>query len=144
MDALIIRKARYKDFEDIADLCDQLGYQTESEDIPLRLKQISDLSHHAVFVAELDDLVIGWIHVYLCPLLVSPLQAQLGGLVVHSSQRGKGIGTRLLQQAEAWSHSHACQYLTISTNITRTDTHKFYDHLSYQNIKTEHVLRKEI
>jgi len=144
MDTLTIRKAQYKDFENIADLCDQLGYQTESEDIPLRLKQINNLNHHAVFVAELDHQVIGWIHVYLCPLLVSPLQAQLGGLVVQSNQRGKGVGTRLLQQAEAWSHSNACQYLTILTNITRTDTHKFYDHLGYQNIKTEHVLRKRI
>jgi len=144
MDALIIREAQYKDFEDIAYLCDQLGYQTESEDIPLRLKQISNLSHHAVFVAEFDHLVIGWIHVYLCPLLVSPLQAQLGGLVVSSNQRGKGVGTRLMQQAEVWSRSNACQYLTIFTKITRTDTHKFYDHLGYQNIKTEHVLRKEI
>ena len=144
MDALIIREARDKDIEEIADLCDQLGYQTEPEDIHLRLKQISVLSHHAVFVAELDHVVIGWIHVYLCPLLVSPLQAQLGGLVVHSNQRGKGIGTRLLQQAEAWSHSLDCQYLTIFTNITRTDTHKFYDHHGYQNIKTEHVFRKEI
>jgi len=144
MDELIIREAQYRDFENIADLCNQLGYQTESDDIPLRINHISKLSHHAIFVAELDFLVIGWIHVYLCPLLVSPLQAQLGGLVVHSNQRGKGVGTRLMQQAEAWSHSHACQYLSIFTNITRTDTHKFYNHLGYKNIKTEHVLRKEI
>jgi GNAT superfamily N-acetyltransferase len=144
MDELILREAQFNDFEAIADLCNQLGYQTESEDIPLRLKQIHDLRHHSVFVAELDRLVIGWIHVYLCPLLVSPLQAQLGGLVVHTNQRGKGVGEKLVQQAEAWSKSHACQYLTIYTNVTRTETHKFYNNLGYKNIKTEHVLRKEI
>ncbi len=144
MNALIIREAQNKDYEDIAILCDQLGYPTKSEDIPLRLKQIGDLGHHAVFVAELDHQVIGWVHVYLCPLLVSPMQAQLGGLVVHSNQRGKGVGTRLMEQAEAWSLSHACQYLTILTNITRTNTHKFYDNLGYVTIKTEHALRKEL
>lgn len=141
---LIIREVQDIDIEEIADLCNQLGYQTESEDIPLRLKQISDLDHHIVFVAELDNLVIGWIHVYICPLLVSPFQAQLGGLVVHSKHRGKGIGTRLMHQAEAWSKSHGCKYLTIFTNITRIETHIFYDHIGYQNIKTEHVMRKEI
>lgn len=144
MDALIIREAQDQDYEAIANLCEQLGYQTGSGDIPLRLEQIGDLDHHAVFVAELDCNVIGWIHVYLCPLLVSPLQSQLGGLVVHSSQRGKGVGTKLLQRAEAWSRSRSCQYLTIFTNIIRVDTHKIYEHLDYQNIKTEHVFRKEI
>jgi GNAT superfamily N-acetyltransferase len=144
MEALIIREAQDQDYESITILCEQLGYQTGSEDIPLRLKQISDLGQHAVFVAELDHRVIGWIHVYLCPLLVSPLQAQLGGLVVHSSQRGKGVGKRLLQQAETWSRTRSCQFLTIFTNIIRTDTHQIYHHMGYQNIKTEHVFRKEI
>lgn len=144
MENLIIRKALHKDFKDISDLCNQLGYQTESKDIPQRLEQINDLNSHVIFVAEFDNQVIGWIHVYICPLLVSPLQAQLGGLVVNANQRSKGVGTRLLQHAEAWSHSNACQYLSIFTNITRTETHKFYTHLGYKNIKTEHLLRKEI
>jgi len=144
MDALIIREAQDHDYDAIAFLCEQLGYQTGSEVIPLRLKQINELAHHAVFVAELDHQVIGWIHVYICPLLVSPLQAQLGGLVVHSSQRDQGVGARLLQQAEDWSRTRSCRYLTIFTNIIRSDTHKIYEHLGYQNIKTEHLFRKEI
>jgi len=144
MDELIIREAQYDDFKTITELCNQLGYKTDSEDIPLRLKQIHDLSHHAVFVAEFDHHVIGWIHVFLYPSLVSPLSALLGGLIVHTNQRGKGVGKELLQKAETWSQSHACKYLTIFTNISRTETHKFYYHLGYQNIKTEHVFRKEI
>jgi GNAT superfamily N-acetyltransferase len=144
METVTIREAQYKDFEAIAVLCSQLGYQTESDDIPLRLKQIGDLSHHAVYLAELDQQVIGWIHVYLCPLLISPLQAQLGGLVVHSDHRGQEVGKKLMQQAEAWSRLQACRYLTVYTNITRTETHVFYIHLGYQNMKTEHVLRKEL
>lgn len=144
MKELITRKARIEDFEEIAGLCDQLGYQTDPTDIPVRLKHINDLDQHAVFVAELDHKVIGWIHVYVCPLLVSPPQSQLGGLVVNEDQRGKGIGEKLLQQAEAWSRIHSCQLLTVYTNITRSRTHAFYENLGYQNIKTEYVMRKEI
>lgn len=144
METLIIREAHPEDFEALAELCTQLGYQTDSKDIPLRLSQINNLGSHAVFIAELKGQVVGWIHVYLCPLLVSPLQAHLGGLVVHSNQRGIGIGQELLQQAEAWSLLHACQYLNIYTNVTRTETLMFYKHLGYQTIKTEHVLRKKL
>jgi GNAT superfamily N-acetyltransferase len=144
MDNLILREAKFEDYEEIAVLCNQLGYQTESSDIPHRLKQINDLDQHAVFVAELDHRVIGWIHVYVCPLLVSPHQSQLGGLVVHEDQRGKGIGEKLMEQAEAWSRTRSCQLLTVYTNIIRNRTHGFYENLGYQNIKTEYLMRKEL
>ena len=110
MDELIIREAQDNDFIVIAGLFNQIGYQTDSEEIPLRRKQIHDLSHHAVFVAELDQQVIGWIHVFLCPLLVNPLSAQLGGLVMNSNERSKGVGKELMQQAEAWSQTHALNF----------------------------------
>ncbi|HCC78120.1 MAG: hypothetical protein A2X25_05060 [Chloroflexi bacterium GWB2_49_20] len=144
MKAVTIREAQLKDFEAIAVLCNQLGYKTESDDISLRLRQIENINHHVVFLAELDQQVIGWIHVYLCPLLISPLQGQLGGLVVHSDHHGKGIGKKLMQQAETWCRSQACLYLTIYTNITRTQTHEFYAQMGYKKMKTEHVFRKEL
>lgn len=144
METLIIREARPQDSEALAELCTQLGYQTDSMDIPLRLSLVNNLDHHAVFIAELDQQVVGWIHVYLCPLLVSSLQAQLGGLIVHSNVRGKGIGKNLMQQAEAWCQKNACQYLSVYTNIVRLETHKFYEHLGYRTIKTEHVFRKDL
>jgi GNAT superfamily N-acetyltransferase len=141
---LILREAQDKDFKEIADLCNQLGYPTDSGEIPLRLHQIRSLEQHAIFVAVLEQQVVGWIHIYLCPLLISPLQAQLGGLVVDSNRRGLGIGSKLMHQAETWAFSHSCKYLTIFTNITRIETQFFYKHLGYQTIKTELVMRKEI
>jgi GNAT superfamily N-acetyltransferase len=144
MEKLTIREAQPKDTRAIATLCNQLGYQAGSEDISLRLEQINSLDQQVVYLAELDQLVIGWVHVYVCPLLISNLQAQLGGLIVHDDHRGKDIGKRLMLQAEAWARSQGCLYVTVYTNIIRTDTHVFYDHLGYQKLKTEYVLRKEL
>jgi GNAT superfamily N-acetyltransferase len=144
MDLLTIRAAQVKDCHAIAVLCGQLGYPAAPGDISLRLEQIVALQHHAVFLAELDQQVIGWIHVYLCPLLISPMQAQLGGLIVHAENRGKGVGVALLQAAETWARRQDCEYMVVYTNITRTDTHLFYDELGYENIKSEHVLRKHL
>jgi len=144
MDSINIREAQINDIRFIALLCDQLGYSTEIEDLSLRLKKISDISHHVIFIAELDHQVVGWIHVYLCPLLISGFQAQLGGLVVHEDFRCRGIGKELLQQAEYWARSRGCLYLSVLSNITRIETHQFYEDLDYQKIKTELVLRKKL
>jgi len=144
MSPFAIRQVQNNDIESIAKLCGQLGYVTKTEDLPQRLKQISETSHHMIYVADLDHQVVGWIHVYLCPLLIYGSQAQLGGMVVHEEHRSKGIGKKLLLQAETWARSKGCQYLTVFSNITRSETHKFYSQSGYQNLKTEFVLQKHL
>jgi GNAT superfamily N-acetyltransferase len=144
MHELNIREAEINDKESLALLCNQLGYEAKTEDIPPRLDQIKELSHQIVYVAVIDQQVVGWIHVYLCPLLISGLQAQLGGMVVDEKFRNKGIGKKLLIQAENWARSKSCHYISIFTNITRSETHHFYAQMDYQTKKTEYVLQKEL
>lgn len=144
MDELNIREADINDKESLAILCNQLGYEAKTEDIPFRLGQINELNHQIIYVAEIDRYVVGWIHVYLCPLLISGLQAQLGGMVVDEKFRGQGIGKKLLIQAENWARSKNCQSMSLFTNINRSKTHQFYAQMDYQTIKTEYVLRKEL
>jgi GNAT superfamily N-acetyltransferase len=115
MDELKIREADKNDKETLAILCNQLGYEVKTEDIPFRLDQINELKHQIVYVAVIDQRVVGWIHVYLCPLLISGLQAQLGGMVIDEKFRNKGIGKKLLRQAENWARSKNCHYMSIFT-----------------------------
>lgn len=144
MKKLNIREANINDKETLAILCNQLGYEAKTEDISTRLDQINELKHQIVYVAVIDQQVVGWIHVYLCPLLISGKQAQLGGMVVDEKFRGQGIGKKLLIQAENWARSKNCQSMSIFTNINRSKTHHFYAQMDYQTIKTEYVLRKEL
>jgi GNAT superfamily N-acetyltransferase len=144
MEKLIIREAQKEDIPRMAILCNQLGYPTKMEDLPIRLDMIRDLSHHIVIIAELDHLVVGWLHAYLCPLLITGSQAQLGGMVVDDEFRSLGIGKELLLHAEDWARTKGCKFLTVFSNITRSATHNFYGTLDYSNIKTELVLQKEL
>ena len=47
---------------------------------------------HAVFVAESQEQVIGWLHVSVTPLLEVPLRAEVNGLVVDEQRRSAGAG----------------------------------------------------
>ena len=144
MNTLKIRDAQVKDLDALADLCNQLGYPVGTEEVRLRLSEINRLAHHKVYLAETDQAVVGWIHIYLCPLLISSLQAQLGGLIVHSDYRGSGVGQSLMHQAETWARENGCSLLTIFTNVVRAETHEFYDRLGYQVVKTEFVMQKDL
>lgn len=144
MNELIIREADVSDKDSLTILCNQLGYETTTEDLPTRLEHIKELKHHIVYVAEKEQQVVGWIHVYLCPLLISNSQAQLGGMVVDEKFRKQGIGKKLLFQAENWARSRGCQKMSIFTNVTRLETHTFYAQLGYKTVKTEFVMGKDL
>ena len=144
MEKLIIREAEKDDIPRMAILCSQLGYPIKMEDLTVRLNEIQHLGHHIVLVAELDQFVIGWLHAYLCPLLITGSQAQLGGMVVDEKFRSLGVGKELLFHAESWAGTQGCQFLTVFSNVTRRRTHAFYIQLDYRNIKTELVLQKEL
>lgn len=144
MDTPSIRIAQKKDATSLADLVRQLGYSADPAETASRLGDTQALDHHAVFVAEIDEKVLGWVHVYLCPLLISPPQAQLGGLVVAEGYRGKTIGRQLMDHAEAWAREHGSLLLTVYTNVVRDDALRFYREIGYQQSKTEHVLVKPL
>jgi len=140
----IIRKAQVKDAPALADLVIQLGYPANEIEITNRLDQAYKLDHHAVFIAEVDEKVVGWVHIYLCPVLISQSQAQLGGLVVDSEHRGRGVGRQLMENAEQWAREHGCELVSVYTNVIRDDAHRFYSRLGYQQKKTEHFLVKPL
>jgi len=75
-----IRLANLEDSERIAALCHQLGYSTSIAMIKQSLRQIQQDERHVVYVAERSDKrVVGWVHVYVCQLLLTDLQAEIGG-----------------------------------------------------------------
>lgn len=96
----LIRLAQAEDAGCIAALCEQLGYPATTDSVRERLAGIGQDEHHAVFVAEAPGGVVGWIHVYLCPLVVVGWQAEIGGLVVDEGWRSRGVGRLLLERAD--------------------------------------------
>jgi GNAT superfamily N-acetyltransferase len=139
-----IRLAQPEDAVCIAALCGQLGYPTTADAVRRRLAGIRQDERHAVFVGEDADRVVGWVHVYLCPLVVADAQAEIGGLVVDEGWRSRGVGRRLLEGAECWARERGCRELVVRSNVIREQAHAFYERAGYVCFKTSRVFRKTL
>ena len=143
--ALQIRPAQPEDAPALAALAGQLGYPTTPEEMAARLQALAEDDRHAVFVAvEADGQVVGWIHVYLCPQVITDREAQIGGLVVDETHRSRGVGTRLVQEAEDWARARGCGGLTVRTNVVREHAHAFYRRLGFREVKVQRVFHKSL
>lgn len=119
-------------------LCQHLGYPASPAEVQQRLGQIQHDERHAVYVAELPNRrqVVGWVHVYTRQLLLTDLQAEIGGLVVDEGHRHSGIGRLLMQHAEEWARKKGCEAVTLRSNVLHKDAHIFYEKVGYRSIKT--------
>jgi GNAT superfamily N-acetyltransferase len=142
--AVVVRKARTSDAQRIAKLSGELGYPATSAQIVQRLRRLRPAKHHAVFVAETKDGVVGWLHASISHLLESDLRAEVNGLVVSESQRSLGAGARLLAAAEAWSKQQGCRSVNLRSNVLRGRAHNFYLRNGYEHYKTQKAFRKTL
>ncbi len=140
----VIRPARLKDSGCLADLCTQLGYPSTRQEVALRLRAVLAHLDHAVYVAEADERPLGWVHVHISPGLEIDQMAEIGGLVVNDTARGRGIGKALMARAEAWALQHGCIQVWLRSNIIRKEAHRFYETIGYENIKTSFTFRKRL
>jgi len=139
---LKIRRARPSDAARLAELSGQLGYPATSQEIVQRMKRMRPAARYAVFVAESEKLVTGWLHVSVTPLLEVPLRAEVNGLVVDETQRSAGTGAKLLQAAERWAAKKGCKSMSVRSNVLRERAHEFYVRNGYEHYKTQKAFRK--
>jgi GNAT superfamily N-acetyltransferase len=140
-----VRRASRADAQPIAALCVQLGYPTSPEEVVRRLAKIEQDDDHALYVAELPGGgVIGWVHVYVSRLLVADPSAEIGGLVVDEAYRRRGVGRRLMEEAERWAGERGCAAINLRSNIIRKEAHAFYERIGYSNVKTQLKFHKPL
>ena len=137
-----IRLATAADAEEIARLSGQLGYPATAEEAIERLRAVSQYREHAVFVAEADGRLAGWIHVFLRPSLTTEPSVEVAGLVVDEHTRSHGLGQALLAEAERWTMEQGYRMVTLRSNVKRVRAHAFYERLGYENNKTSKSFRK--
>ena len=140
-----IRNIKRIDEEAIAKLAGQLGYPTSVHELRERLAQILEDENQAVFVAESPEMeVVGWVHVFKAHRLVVEPFAEIGGLVVIEEWRASGVGRALLKTAETWARDRVVSGMRVRSNIIREGAQRFYEHLGYNNVKTQNVFLKEL
>jgi GNAT superfamily N-acetyltransferase len=141
----IIRPARLEDAEALANLADQLGYPSTVERVRRRFEVLAEKpDENAVFVAEANGKILGWVHAHVYALLVDDPETEIGGLVVDESARGQRVGERLMQAAEAWTLEKGCSSVYVRSNVIRTRAHEFYKRNGYTIIKSQYAFRKNL
>lgn len=92
---------------------------------------VGDSSDSFVLVVEeADGRIIGYALVTITPLLhTNGSSAQLQELVVEQSMRGRGIGTRLIDEVERISRERGVRQLTVPSRRSAD----FYERLGYRS-----------
>ena len=139
-----IRRAKAADVSRIAELSGELGYPTSVHEMRQRFGQVKAAARHAVFVAEFEKTVFGWIHVSITPLLEVARRAEVNGLIVAERHRSLGAGAKLLDAAEVWARGKKCQGMSVRSNVIRERAHAFYERHGYIHVKTQKAFRKNL
>jgi GNAT superfamily N-acetyltransferase len=144
MNELLIRRAKISDAPRVAELSGTLGYPAEAEAMARRLAGILAQETHAVFVAEAAGEMAGWIHGAEQQMLEFDRRCEILGLVVDASQRGQGVGRRLVEAVEQWARTRGLNEISVRSNVIRPESHPFYERIGYVRVKTQHAYRKRL
>jgi GNAT superfamily N-acetyltransferase len=139
-----IRRAKDSDAESLAALSGELGYPATAAEIKSRLSRLKSAANDALFVAECDGEVIGWLHISVNHLIEVPTRAEINAFIVSEKQRSKGAGARLLDAAEKWARGKKCVNMSVRSNVVRERAHVFYERNGYEHYKTQKAFRKPL
>jgi GNAT superfamily N-acetyltransferase len=141
---ITVRQMRAEDAAAVAALTTELGYPSTEDAIRRRYDLIKDRWAARVCVAHAASRIVGWIHVQATYLLECDERAEIWGLVVAESERGAGVGRRLVEAAEEWARMRNFRVMAVRSNAVRNDAHRFYEHLGYSVSKTQYAFRKTL
>ncbi len=141
---LAIRAANAREAESIAALNGELGYPSTVAEVDTRLAVLARSASDALYVAEREGRVVGWVHVALKSSLVDVPSAQVMGLVVAERERSGGIGRALLLRAEAWAAERGVRRMLVASRTTRERAHRFYQREGYAVLKRSYFFEKQL
>jgi N-acetylglutamate synthase-like GNAT family acetyltransferase len=136
---LDVRSATIADAYIINEMALSLAYEPVSLDIAeQRLDRLLNSSLDSVYVAQLDNQVVGWLHCFYANRLASDSFYEIAGLVVSARARRQGAGRALvefamLQQPGVWR---------VRCNEQRFQAHEFYQNLDFEKVKQQCVFTK--
>ena len=137
---MLIRRLTSSDANFAAPLMAELGYPTTADAFAERFAALCTNPHNAVLVAEAQGSILGLVSVHSFEMLHRPGRlGRITALVVASSARGHGVGTRLLKAAEDHLQNNGCTVLEVTSGYQRADAHAFYAARGYQEKRVRFV-----
>ena len=127
-----VRVAEAADVEALADLMTQLGYETRTSEMQMRMEAIRANKNYATFVAVSKGKVCGMIGTFMCYTYEhnSP-SARILALVVSEEMRGRGAGHALIAAAEKDLAQKNIKRVAVNTHVERKEAHDFYEKVGY-------------
>ncbi len=119
---------------------DELGRIRESPGTPLKsgyldaFHSIQADPNNELMVCESDGELLGMLQITFIPYLtyVGGWRALIEGVRVSSTQRGKGIGGRLLEWAIDRAKEKGCLIVQLTSDKRRPDAIRFYEKLGFK------------
>jgi len=131
--AIRIRSSTEADSPALLALLSELGHPLSAAELADRLSAVTANPDAAVFVAQVADTVCGFIALQIEDYLHMPGRCgQVTAIVVCSEHRGRGIGSALLNHAEAWFRDRGVRRVLVLTASHREGAHQFYAARGYQ------------
>lgn len=129
-----IREATLNDINKLTDLMEHLGYPTTIENMETRFRNIEASPDYHTLLATYDGKIVGMIG------LVKGYYYEMDGsyvrivaLVVDSNYRSKGIGKKLINEAENWARTIGATGIGLNSGNRpeRIKAHEFYRNQGY-------------
>jgi GNAT superfamily N-acetyltransferase len=128
-----VRPATPTDSPAVTALLHELGYPSNTEaEVAARLARWARRDDLLALVAVGGDDVVGVVALSVAPFFERPgLGGRVVTLVVDAQARGRGVGRRLLAEAEATARARGCVRMEITSARSRDDAHAFYRAAGY-------------
>ena len=132
MNGIAIRNATAADSAAIQRLIGQLGYSATQGEVQSRLSAI-EAAGQEVLVATFALEVIACLSTstMIVPHRLAPV-GRISMMVVDERWRGKGVGAEMAAAAERLLAGKGCQIVEVTSNLRRTDAHRFWERLGYE------------
>jgi len=119
--------------EALADLMTQLGYETRTSEMEMRMEAIFANKNYATFLAVSKGKVCGMIGTQISYSYEhNNPGARILALVVSETMRGRGVGEALIASAERDLAQRNIRRVAVYTHFRRTRAHEFYEKLGYE------------
>ncbi|WP_205327242.1 GNAT family N-acetyltransferase [Glycomyces sp. YM15] len=128
-----IRPLHRDDADAAGELLRRLGYpQSGTTATAARIQAWSEDPSSTALAADLEGHVLGLIAVHVCPSFErTGSWARIVALVVADEARGRGVGGRLMEAAEAFAAARDCRAMEVTSSDHREAAHAFYRNRGY-------------
>ncbi len=139
---LTIRPATIDDLSEIVRMLadDFLGTQRERYEEPLTesyvnaFREIEADPSNELIVAESDGTVVGTLQLTFTPSISfqGSKRATVESVRVDEKYRSRGLGREMMLWAIERAKERGCVSMQLTTNLERTDAHRFYENLGFK------------